>query len=130
MNKKINLVCATLTILLCSYTLYGHAKMHDALGGQVTGRSVVLTWTPSVDGGVVSVYRASAACSTTPTNFSQIAGGLIPATYTDATVTVGNYCYQVTTVVNGVESKPSNQFSAAVLPQPPSPPTNLTGTVN
>lgn len=83
---------------------------------------VVLAWTASVDGGVVTVYRAPGACSTSST-FTSITTGVATNTYTDSTVTVGAFCYQVTTVVNGVESLPSNQVTARILP---SAPTSLT----
>ena len=80
--------------------------------------NVVLTWTASPDGGVVTVYRAPGACSTSSV-FASIASGVAVNTYTDSTVTVGSFCYQVTTVVTGVESKPSNQVTAVILPSSP-----------
>lgn len=91
---------------------------------QVTAapHSVVLTWTPSVDGGAVTVYRATGACSVSSV-FASITTGIAANTYTDGTVGIGAFCYQVTTIVNGRESAPSNQITAVVLP---SPPTSLT----
>lgn len=87
-----------------------------------SSHSVTLNWTPSTDtGGTVNVYRAPAACTTNPTNFTQIKTGVVAAgPYSDATVTVGAYCYHVTAVVNGAESLPSNNVNATVLPQSPS----------
>lgn len=85
--------------------------------------SVVLTWTASVDGGAVTVYRATGACSVSSV-FASITTGIAANTYTDGTVGIGAFCYQVTTIVNGRESAPSNQITAVVLP---SPPTSLNG---
>lgn len=85
---------------------------------QAAPHSVALSWTASTDGGVVTVYRASGACSTSSV-FASITTGVATNTFTDSTVTVGSFCYQVTTVVNGLESQPSNQVTARILPQAP-----------
>ncbi len=85
---------------------------------QAAPHNVVLTWAASTDGGVVTVYRAPGACSTSSV-FAAITTGVAVNTYTDSTVTVGSFCYQVTTVVNSVESGPSNQVTARILPQNP-----------
>jgi hypothetical protein len=79
---------------------------------------VTLTFTPSVDGGVVTVYRAPGACSTSSV-FSTVTTGLAVSTYVDTGLSVGTYCYEVTTVVNGTESLPSNQVTARILPASP-----------
>lgn len=89
-----------------------------AISTQAATHQVVLNWTASVDGGVVTVYRAPGACSSSST-FAAVTTGVAANTFTDATVTVGSFCYQVTTVVNGVESLPSNQVTARILPQAP-----------
>lgn len=72
-----------------------------------------------------TVYRATGLCSGTPA-FSKLASSVTGTTYADATVIAGNYCYQVTAVVNGVESAPSNQ---ALAPVPAFPPQQLSVTV-
>ena len=89
------------------------------VSAQGAPHSVTLNWTASTDGGVVTVYRAAGVCSTSSV-FASITTGVATNTFTDSTVTVGSFCYQVTTVVNGLESKPSNQVTAVVLPQAPS----------
>lgn len=83
---------------------------------QTTTHSVTLTWSDSLNptGTTYSVYRATGLCSGTPT-FSKLAVGVATKSYQDTTVTPGNYCYQVTATVNGVESSPSNPV------QPPVP---------
>ena len=88
------------------------------LFAQAATHQVMLSWTASTDGGVVTVYRAPGACSTTSV-FTAVTTGVALNTYTDTTVTVGTFCYQVTTVVNGAESLPSNQVTARVLPLAP-----------
>lgn len=80
--------------------------------------SATLSWTASPDGGTVNVYRASGSCSAT---FSQLSTGVTSAgPYTDSTITVGTWSYQVTAVVGGAESAPSNCVTVSVLPSPPS----------
>jgi len=89
-----------------------------------TAHSVNLTWTASTDTGVAyNVYRATGTCPTgAPTgaillNTSPIGAGAL--TYTDATVTPGQWCYYATSTLNGMESIPSNLVTARVLPAPP-----------
>lgn len=80
--------------------------------------TVTLTWTASVDGGAYTVYRASGTCSATAT-FTAVTSGVAVTTYADSGLAPGNFCYQVTTVVNGAESAPSNQAPAVILPASP-----------
>jgi hypothetical protein len=82
--------------------------------------TATFTWTASVDGGSVSLYRASSACSATPTSFTVVQSGLPAAgPAADSTVTAGAWCYYVTTTVQGLESAASNKITITVLPQPP-----------
>lgn len=93
--------------------------------------SVTLSWTVSTDDTTTScaspntclqnVYRATGACSSSST-FSVVSSPLSTAnSFVDSNVSVGQtYCYQVTFVINGFESAPSNQVSAVILPSPPS----------
>jgi hypothetical protein len=103
-------------LLICSLGSYAQAA-----------HSVTLTWTDAQNpaGTTYNVKRAIGLCTGTPT-FTTIASALTTKTYNDATVTVGNYCYVVTAVLNGAESVPSNSAQANV---PPFPPTALTFTV-
>lgn len=92
-----------------------------ALGG-VPARaqnSVRVTWTASSDAGgnpslVYNVYRAGSC----PGQFTKLNSAPLSGTsYLDTNVGVGAvYCYQVTAVINGVESVPSNQTIAAIPP--------------
>lgn len=97
--------------------------------GQIGGptHSVTATWqdTQNPAGTTYSVYRAQGLCSGTPT-FAKLATGVATKTYTDSTVTPGNYCYQVTATAGGVESAPSNSSLASV---PSFSPTSLALTV-
>ncbi len=92
-----------------------------------TTHSVTLTWTDTSNPPVVTynVYRATGLCSGTPT-FSKLASAVTAKTYMDSTVIPGNWCYQVTAVVNGSESVPSNSVNPNV---PAFAPTSLTFTV-
>jgi hypothetical protein len=96
------------------------AQPHAMLGAALTGggSSVSLTWTASATpGGTVNVYRCIGANCT---SFTLLTSGVLAAgPYTDATITAGAYSYQVTAVVNGAESVPSNTATVTVRPQPP-----------
>ncbi len=81
--------------------------------------TVRLTWTASSDAAAnpsltYNVYRAA----TCPGHFVQINGAPVTGTlYVDTSAGSGAaYCYQVTAVLSGVESAPSNQAVAAVPP--------------
>jgi len=79
--------------------------------------SVNLTWTASSDAAensslAYNIYRAS----TCGGPFAKLNASPLAATaYLDAAVLPGSYCYQVTSVLNGAESAPSNQ-AAALIP--------------
>jgi len=82
-------------------------------------RSVQLNWQPSPSAGgnpslTYNVYRASTCAG----QFSKLnASGISATAYVDTSVALGaTYCYQVTAVLNGLESGPSNQAIAAVPP--------------
>jgi fibronectin type 3 domain-containing protein len=79
--------------------------------------SVRVSWTASSDAGgnpslTYDVYRASSC----PDQFTRLNSAPLSGTsYLDTNVATGAvYCYQVTAVLNGVESVPSNQTIAAV----------------
>src|SRR5579863_4303388 len=81
--------------------------------------AVKISWTASTDAAAnpsltYNVYRA-AAC---PGHFAKInAAPVIGTSYVDTSAGTGAaYCYQVTAVLSGVESVPSNQAIAAVPP--------------
>jgi hypothetical protein len=83
--------------------------------------TVKITWTASVDAAAnpsltYDIYRAS----TCGGHFVKInAAPVTGTTYLDASAATGAaYCYQVTAVLGGVTSAPSNQAIAAVPPPP------------
>jgi fibronectin type 3 domain-containing protein len=89
--------------------------------------SVALNWTASSDAAAnptlaYNVYRLVGACpSGSPTGFTKVASSVTTVSYTDTAVSVGNtYCYYVTSVLNGLESVPSNAVAAVILPAAPS----------
>jgi hypothetical protein len=90
---------------------------------QAVTHSAKLTWVDSLNpsGTTYSIYRAPGLCSGSPV-FAKIATGVAVLTYTDTSVTPGNYCYQVTAVAGGVESAPS---SSVLAPIPSFAPTGL-----
>ena len=110
-------------ILLAFFTLLAMALLAQA----ATTHSVTLQWSDTVNptGTTYNVYRATGLCSGTP-SFSKLATGVAVTNYVDTTVTPGNYCYQVTASLNGMESSPSNSVLA---PVPPFAPSALTFTV-
>ncbi len=93
--------------------------LSTAAFAQAAPHSQSFTWVPSADGGAITLYRASATCESNPTSFTPIKTGIAAPPYTDSTVSVGGWCYYVTTTVQGVESLPSNKITITVLPQAP-----------
>jgi fibronectin type 3 domain-containing protein len=88
------------------------------LGGLAFGQhAATLTWTASADattGMTYNVYRATAACSTTPT-LAKLTSGIVATSYTDTAVTVSaTYCYGITAVLNGQESAMSNKAGGTI----------------
>jgi len=77
-----------------------------ALFGQAAHRAD-LTWgdTTNPAGTTYSVYRATGLCSGSPV-FSKIASAVTTKTYSDTSVTPGNYCFQVTATANGMDGLP------------------------
>jgi fibronectin type 3 domain-containing protein len=81
--------------------------------------TVNVTWTASTDAAAnpsltYNVYRASSC----PGHFTQLNTTPVAGTsYVDAAVGTGaSYCYQVTSVLSGVEGAPSNQATVAIPP--------------
>lgn len=99
-----------------------------SIKAQATTHSVTLKWVDTLNPTGTTTYtimRATGTCSGTPA-FSTIASGIAVLTYTDATITPGNYCYEVEASVGGVLSAPSN---TALAPVPAFAPTQLAVTV-
>lgn len=94
------------------------------------GHTVTLTWTASPDAAAnpsitYNIYRfnGTPACPTSGfTLLSSTASGVLTAT--DSNVTVGEtLSYEVTAVLNGLESVPSGCASVLLPPSPPGKPT-------
>jgi fibronectin type 3 domain-containing protein len=107
--------------------------VYAALANTPGKHSVALTWIAPTSGCTTSctynVYRSATAnaCAGAPTPY---ATGITSPAYTDQNVTLGStYYYDVTAVGVGGESACSNEVQIAV-PSPPSPPTDLQGTVD
>lgn len=111
-----------------------------AFAASAAPHSVTLTFTASADdlgstgaGYGYTAWRASGTCPTTAptttTGFTALNSmPFLTTTYTDSTVTVGQFCYLVTFTSGTAQSLPSNTAGAAVLPQAP---TNVkVGTIN
>lgn len=105
---RIKLILALFTLIIACCTLvYSQAATHSA----------TLTWDDAQVGGTYTLSRATGLCSGNPT-FSKLATGLTVKTYTDSTITIGNYCYEVTVTISGLESSPSNLAPGTLLPVP------------
>src|SRR5579862_6602182 len=101
-------IASVLALVLALHAVPAHAQ-----------NSVRVSWTPSSDAGgnpslTYNVYRADSC----PGQFTKLNSAPLSGTsYLDTNVAMGAaYCYQVTAVINAVESVPSNQATAAVLP--------------
>lgn len=108
-------------VMILFLALYTHASPPSKI--------VTLTWnaspTPSV---TYNVYRSviTGSCFTT-----KIASGVSLLTYADSTVIAGTtYFYSVSAQNSGGESTSCSNEVQIAVPTPPSPPTNLQGTVN
>jgi hypothetical protein len=103
--------------VICFALFAGSAKAQGT-------HTVALSWGASPDAAAnptlsYTVYRASGACSTSPL-FAPVATNVAQTDiFTDTALAPGVYCYQVTAVLNGAESLPSNQVTARILPSAP-----------
>lgn len=86
-----------------------------------TVHSVKVTWTDTANpaGTTYNIYKASAACSSSPTLTKLNTAPVTTQSYTDANVAPGTYCYAATAVnTQGDESARSNQGPATIAPPP------------
>jgi hypothetical protein len=85
-----------------------------------TPHTATLTWKDGGNVGTVtySIYRATGLCSGSPV-FSKIATGITGLTYVDSSVVPGNYCFQVTATMTGIESSASVAAGKTITPFPP-----------
>jgi len=88
--KRNSLYARCLILLLAWANIFWVATAH----AQTTTHKAVLTWQDTLNpaGTTYTVLRATGLCSGTP-SFATLASGLTALTYTDTTVTPGNYCY-------------------------------------
>ena len=96
--------------------LFALALFSSGLCAQPPVHSVTCSWTDFINpnGTTYNVYRAPGNCSGSPA-FSQIASGIAILSYVDTPVPAGDYCYQVTASLNGLESTPSSSVLAQVF---------------
>lgn len=83
--------------------------------------TVKLTITDTVNptGTRYNIYRANAACSTSPTLTLLTATPISTLTYTDASVTAGSYCYAATAVGPLGDESAKSPTAIASIPTPP-----------
>jgi fibronectin type 3 domain-containing protein len=88
---------------------------------QNVAHGVTLTWTWTGNGtATFNVYRSTASGKETQ---PALATGVTTPTFNDGTAAINTtYYYTVTSVVGGIESAPSTEVSAQIVP--PSAPTN------
>lgn len=104
---------ATILVLLALVALQSHAQSQSAYLQWVASASAATN--PSL---TYNVYRASSCAG----SFSKISSAPITTTtYLDNEPGPGSYCYQVTAVLSGIESSPSNAASVTLLPSQPPP---------
>lgn len=93
-----------------------------------TTHKVVITWSDTANpaGTTYNIYKAAAACSSSPTLTKLNTAPVATQSYTDANVAPGTYCYAATAVnTQGDESAKSNQGPAIIA----APPNAITITV-
>jgi hypothetical protein len=120
----------TFANLIADFTILFALMFLAAASASAQSQSAYLDWVASASAAsnpslTYNVYRAS-TCSGT---FVKVNAAPIATTsYLDNQPAPGSYCYEVTAVLNGVESSPSNMAAATVLPiQPASQITNSSG---
>jgi hypothetical protein len=108
-EKLLKRIVKRISLILLSTTALA-AQTHTA----------TLNWTDTQNptGTTYNIYRATGLCSGSPV-FSKLATAITVKTYNDTSVTVGNYCFQVTATFSGAESTPSNNAPLTELPFPP-----------
>lgn len=107
--------CAILLGFVCLASIRTLAQSQSAYLRWVASASAASN--PSL---TYNVYRAS-PCSAT---FVKINAASVTTTwYLDNQPAPGSYCYEVTAVLSGVESGPSNMAAATILPVQPQPQT-------
>ena len=104
---------ATILALLALVAVQSHAQSQSAYLRWVASASAATN--PSL---TYNVYRASTCAG----SFSKISSAPVATTtYLDNEPGPGSYCYQVTAVLGGVESSPSNTATVTLLPLQQSP---------
>ena len=98
-----------------------------SVSAQVISHGITLTCTQSGTGtATFNVYRATTSGGET---HPPLASGLSTCSYNDTTAVIGTkYFYTMTEVVGGIESAPSNEVSAQIVP--PNAPTNPAASVH
>lgn len=100
-------------------------EMHMAMAAAqvVTGHNAVLTWSAPADavaGTTYDMFRVNAVCPTSGLGgltFTKVNTTPITAlTFTDASITVGNWCYYAQQNQNGATSAPSNTTGGQARP--------------
>lgn len=133
-------LCAV--IIVCGVVIFAplSASAQTAITTKSVGQTAVLSWIAptqytngaSFASGVVvsyNVYESSASpcIAFTPSSTALIASSVSNPSFTIAPYTaVGSYCYEVTAMVAGVESAPSNVVGVSVSAAIPKAPANLT----
>ena len=110
--------------LLLAYVLllWNPSKMIHAQ----SGHSITLTWTASAGATSYNVKR-----STSSGTEANLATGIVPTTYVDASGVAGTKYFYVVTAVNQFgESASSNEVSATFLGNPPPAPAGLAAVSN
>ena len=108
--------CAVTCLAACS-ALFAYALLVASLA-LAQSQSAYLRWAPSSDAAgnpslTYNVYRAGSCAGT----FTKInSAPVVTTVYLDNQPPPGSYCYQVTAVLNSVESTPSNDATATILP--------------
>ncbi|MGH9687738.1 MAG: hypothetical protein ACRD5K_11670 [Candidatus Acidiferrales bacterium] len=107
--------------LACVVTFAALAMFIFAPGAFAQNQSAYLRWAPSASAVgnpslTYNVYRANSCAGT----FAKINAAPVASTvFLDNQPPPGSYCYQVTAVLSGVESNPSNDATATILPLQP-----------
>ena len=107
--------------IVCYFVIVLVALTSPAMA-QAAPHSAAVSWTAPADANATTnynVYRLNSTCPISgigTATWTKVASSLTVVNFTDTTITVGNWCYYVTQVTNGIESAPGTTAGGQAKP--------------
>lgn len=110
------LISCTILLVCLSFSsaqgLQGNITISGNASVQVTGHSVILTWSACQNATSYNVYRGT----THGGPYAKVGSGIVRTAYTDVQITQNQTLYYITTAVNGNNESGYSNEAAAVIP--------------